>query len=82
VATTTRCRGLAVIHWLATYAYRAYLANVFWLALIWHFGGRAFTAAHPAGGILVSYLLTWAWSFATAYGIHRIWQWTKGMVAK
>jgi len=77
-----RARGLVVIHWLATYAYRAYLANVFWLALIWRFGGQTLTAAHPVSGILVSYLLTWAWSFATAYGIHRIWQWMKGTVAK
>lgn len=73
---------LPVIHWVATYAYRAYLANVFWLEIIWLAGGRAFTAAHPVIGILMCYGLTWLWSFACAFGLHRGWQWMKGRVLK
>ncbi|AYM03312.1 acyltransferase [Levilactobacillus yiduensis] len=75
-----RSRWLPVIHWLATYAYRAYLANVFWLELIWLLGGRTLTAVHPVLGCVGCYLLTWCWSFATTYGFHLIGQWVKGTV--
>ncbi|MFC6289320.1 acyltransferase family protein [Levilactobacillus angrenensis] len=75
-------RWLPVIHWLATYAYRAYLANVFWLEVIWLLGGRTLTAAHPVWGIVGCYVLTWCWSFATTYGLHLLEQRLKGTVRR
>ncbi|MFC6261224.1 hypothetical protein [Levilactobacillus fujinensis] len=65
---------LPVIHWLATYAYRAYLANVFWLTLIWSAFGHRLASHHLNWGLLVCYVLTWAWSFAATYLGHLAWQ--------
>ncbi len=64
-------RSVPVIHWLAIYAYRAYLANVFWLQLIWALGGR-WLAVAPLPVIIGCYVLTWICSFASAYGLHRL----------
>ncbi|TGD19025.1 acyltransferase [Levilactobacillus suantsaiihabitans] len=75
-------RWLPIIHWLATYAYPSYLANVFWLELIWLLGGRTLTASHPVLGVVGCYLATWCWSFAATYGLHLLGQRLKGMVRK
>ncbi|WP_158727529.1 acyltransferase family protein [Levilactobacillus enshiensis] len=67
-------RWLPVIHWVATYAYRAYLANVFWLTLIWLAFGRQLTSQHLGWGLWLCYILTWAWSFTATYLLHVAWQ--------
>lgn len=74
-----RSRWLPRVHWLATYAYRAYLANVFLLQLVWLAGGRQVTATVPVVGIVVCYGLTWCLSFAGAYGLHVAWQAVKNL---
>ncbi|AVK62091.1 hypothetical protein C5Z25_10030 [Lactobacillus sp. CBA3605] len=61
--------SLPVIHWLATYAYRAYLANVFWLQVVWR-GLTHHFSQQPLLMIITSYILTWGLSFASAYGFH------------
>lgn len=63
-------RWLPIIHWLATYAYRAYLGHVFWLYWLWQW--TANLALGPR--LFVSYGLTWLMAFLTTYGIHRGWQ--------
>lgn len=64
-------RSVPMVHWLAIYAYRAYLANIFWLQLIWTLGGRWLSVA-PLPVIVSCYLVTWGCSFASAYGLHRL----------
>lgn len=68
----TQSRVLPVVHWLATYAYRAYLANVFWLQVLWRLGGQNLNG-HPWLQIIGCYLLTWLLSFGSAYGLHVAW---------
>jgi len=65
--------SLPLIHWLATYAYRAYLANVFWLQVFWTWMAPTFSQ-RPIWLISLTYLLTWLASFATAFGLH--WGWS------
>ncbi len=65
---------LSLFHFLATYAYRAYLSNVFWLQIIWQFGGRNVVLVNPLLGILACYLLTWVLSFSSAFLFHNIWE--------
>ncbi|WP_203641240.1 acyltransferase [Levilactobacillus andaensis] len=73
-------RWLPVIHWLATYAYRAYLANVFWLTLIWSAFGRQLASRHVGWGLLLCYVLTWVWSFTATYLLHLTWQKLKTII--
>lgn len=68
---------LPLVHFLATYAYRAYLSNVFWLQIIWQFGGKNIVFVNPLLGIIACYLLTWILSFSSAYLFHIIWSNTK-----
>lgn len=64
---------LPLVHFLSTYAYRAYLSNVFWLQVIWMFGGRNIIFVNPLLGIITCYLITWILSFSSAYFFHIIW---------
>jgi len=73
-------RWLLVIHWLATYAYRAYLANVFWLTLIWSAFGRQLASRYLGRGLLLSYVLAWVWSFTVTYLLHVVWQKLKTII--
>lgn len=66
-------KNLPLIHFLATYAYRAYLSNVFWLQIIWQFGGKNIAYINPLLGIITCYLLTWILSFSSAYIFHIVW---------
>lgn len=68
---------LPVIHRLAGYAYPSYLANVFWLQLIWLLGGSALTRQHPLMGIASCYLLTWCWSFGFTAILDKVSKWRK-----
>lgn len=68
--------SLKIFHFLAIYAYRAYLANVFWNQLIWHGLNMQYHAKfHPFLTLFGCWLLTWILSFSSAYLLH-IW-WTK-----
>ncbi len=67
-------RVLGPIHFLATYAYRAYLANVFWLQILWRGFGHQLSVNHPVWTIISCYGLTWILAFASAYGLH--WGWS------
>lgn len=60
------------VHWLAGFAYKAYLANVFWAVIWWQVGGRQLTLLQPAVGIIGVYLLTWLSSYATAIGLKAL----------
>lgn len=60
-----------VMHWLATYAYRAYLANVFWQQLPWRYSGIAtLRLAHPYLTMASLWIGTWLISFGMAAFIH------------
>ncbi len=74
---TRHSRVLPVIHRLAGYAYPSYLANVFWLQVIWRLGGATVTGAHPVLGIVACYLLTWIWSFGFTAGLTKLLNWRK-----
>ncbi len=67
--------SLKIFHFLAVYAYRAYLANVFWDQIIW-LGLKTNTLAtvHPLISLFTTWILTWILSFASAYLLHKIWQ--------
>lgn len=65
-----RSRWLGPVHWLATYAYRAYLSHVFWLFWLWPLTG----GLSLGWRVVVSYPLTWGLAFATTYGLHWCWQ--------
>ena len=68
--------SLKIFHFLAIYAYRAYLANVFWNQLIWRGLNMQYHAKfHPFLTLFGCWLLTWILSFSSAYLLH-IW-WTK-----
>lgn len=65
--------ALPVFHFLATYAYRAYLSNVFWLQIIWRIFGSNLAEINPVLAIIACYLLTWVLSFTSAYVFHILW---------
>ncbi|MFC5188690.1 acyltransferase family protein [Pediococcus cellicola] len=66
-------RVLQPMHFLATYAYRAYLSNVFWLQVIWHIFGNSLSNNHPVWAIICCYILTWILAFTSAYVFHVSW---------
>lgn len=69
---------LAIFHFLATYAYRAYLANVFWNQLLWRYMNlNGLAKVHPFIDLFLMWLGTWILSFASAYCFHTIWFWVK-----
>jgi hypothetical protein len=74
---------LHAMHFLAVYAYRAYLSNVFWSQLIWR-GLRLTRVAvnQPVATVLSCWLLTWILSFSSAYLLHLWWQRAKILGAK
>ena len=78
----TNSKALPVFHFLATYAYRAYLSNVFWLQIIWRLGGKYLPAINPILAIIVCYILTWGLSFTSAYGFHIAWSKIKSSITK
>lgn len=67
--------SLAIFHFLATYAYRAYLANVFFLQLFWQlFSCSHWAGSNPLSALLILYPLIWLASFFLAIISHKIWQ--------
>ncbi|GEO78157.1 acyltransferase [Companilactobacillus mindensis] len=78
----TNSKVLPIFHFLATYAYRAYLSNVFWLQIIWHLGGINLSKINPLLNIIICYILTWGLSFTSAYGFHIAWSKIKSSINK
>ncbi len=78
----THSKALPVFHFLATYAYRAYLSNVFWLQIIWRLGGKNLPGINPILAIIVCYLLTWVLSFSSAYLFHIAWSKVKSSIKR
>ena len=76
--------SLNVFHFLATYAYRAYLSNIFWNQLV--FKGlnlSAYASEHPFLVFWGCWLMTWVLSFTSAYILHVSWTYVKTkMIAK
>ncbi|BDR58573.1 acyltransferase family protein [Xylocopilactobacillus apicola] len=72
----------ARVHQFAGFAYKAYLSNVLWAQLIWHTFGQSLMKANTIIGIIVIYILTWCLAFASAFGIHFVWQNIKKMLSK
>ena len=65
---------LKVFHFLATYAYRAYLSNVFWNQLIWQgLNMNHHAIYHPFLTFFGTWILTWILSFTSAYDLHIWW---------
>ncbi len=75
--------SLKIFHFLALYAYKAYLANVFWNQLIWHGLNMQYHAKfHPFLTLFGCWLLTWILSFSSAYLLHMWWTKVKKMIAR
>lgn len=73
-----RVNSLQVFHFLATYAYRAYLSNVFWDQILWNgFKIKTIAIGHPFCCLLLMWIGTWILSFASGYCFHLIWFWIK-----
>lgn len=66
-------KALPIFHFLAVYAYRAYLSNVFWFQIIWKIFGHNLALIHPIIAIVVCYLITWCLAFISAYTFHILW---------
>ncbi len=75
--------SLRIFHFLAIYAYRAYLANVFWNQLVWRGLNMQYHAKfHPFLTLFGCWLLTWILSFSSAYLLHMWWTKVKKMIAR
>lgn len=66
-------RSLKAIHFLAFYAYRAFLANVFWDRIIWAIGLKNLVHYSVMGSVLLTWIITWICSYLTVYLIHQLW---------
>lgn len=75
--------SLRIFHFLAIYAYRAYLVNVFWNQLVWRGLNMQYHAKfHPFLTLFGCWLLTWILSFSSAYLLHMWWTKVKKIVSK
>lgn len=75
--------SLRIFRFLAIYAYRAYLANVFWNQLVWRGLNMQYHAKfHPFLTLFGCWLLTWILSFSSAYLLHMWWTKVKKMIAR
>ena len=71
---------LPLIHWVALYAYRAYLSHVFWLYWCWQLLNHL--RLHLSLAIIFPSLvfLTIILSFLSAYGLHLLWTIIKNQI--
>lgn len=75
--------SLKAFHFLATYAYRAYLSNVFWNQLVWRGLNMQYHAEfHPILTLFGTWILTWLLSFSSAYLLHIWWTRAKRLIFK
>lgn len=71
----SQAKILPVVHFLARYAYRAYLSNVCWSHIIWQLLGKYLRDhINLALAIMIIYLLTWCLAFLSAIFLHWLWQ--------
>ncbi|WP_035190545.1 acyltransferase family protein [Ligilactobacillus equi] len=69
-----RQRILATIHYLAGYAYKAYLSNVFWLQIIWYLVQRLeLFQSYLLLKVLLCWMLIWILSFTSAIIFSKLW---------
>lgn len=67
-------RMLKAMHYLAAFAYKAYLSNIFWLQIVWHLSNRGnLHTAHPLGTLFLCWAVTWVLSFMSAVGLNQLW---------
>lgn len=65
---------LTVFHYLAGFAYKAYLSNIFWLQIIWYLTNQHnFHQKHIWLSLIICWLLSWCVSFGSAILINKIW---------
>lgn len=75
-----KLRTLKIFHYLANFAYKAYLSNIFWLQIVWHLSNRyTFHQDHPLLTLLICWISTWFLSFMSAIGINTIWSKVKSL---
>ncbi|WP_297819495.1 acyltransferase [uncultured Lactobacillus sp.] len=78
-----KIKSLTSFHFLASYAYRAYLSNVFWLEIIWNIiRTKALISSYPVLCLLLTWILTWLASFSSAYLFHVLWLKSKSVFSK
>lgn len=66
-------RSLKVIHFMAFYAYRAFLANVLWDRILWSLWFRQIAGRWLLPGVLATWVFTWLCSYLTVYLLHQLW---------
>ena len=67
-------RRLNLMHFVATYAHRAFLSNLFWEQLCWRgLQMQRYAAAHPILVLISTWLLTWLLAVNSAWLIHQGW---------
>ncbi len=69
---------LSVMHFIATYAHRAFLSNIFWEQLFWHgLRMQQYAAAHPLWVLVATWGFTWVVSLNCAWLVHHGWLYLK-----
>ncbi|WP_295747198.1 hypothetical protein [uncultured Limosilactobacillus sp.] len=66
-------RSLKTIHFLAFYAYRAFLANVFWDRILWGLFLYKIASRWLLPGIFATWVCTWLCSYLSVYLLHQLW---------
>ncbi|KRN28599.1 integral membrane protein [Lactobacillus selangorensis] len=70
------------VHRFAAFAYKSYLANVFWAQILWFLFGKQLTLFNTALGVIVTYLCVWCCSFATSFTVHAVWTRVKAQIER
>lgn len=71
---THKYRRLKLMHFVATYAHRAYLSNLFWEQFCWRgLQMQRSAASHPLLVLIATWVITWLLSVNSAWLIHRGW---------
>ena len=72
---------LKSIHFLAFYAYRAFLANVFWDRIFWqYFNFKQLALQNIYLAVLLLWICTWCASYLSVYVVHHLWLKINGSV--
>ena len=72
---------LKSIHFLAFYAYRAFLANVFWDRIFWqYFNFKQLALQNIYLAVLLLWICTWCASYLSVYVVHQLWLKINGSV--
>ena len=72
---------LKSIHFLAFYAYLAFLANVFWDRIFWqYFNFKQLALQNIYLAVLLLWICTWCASYLSVYVVHHLWLKINGSV--